>query len=583
MAYMIPDNLKDQAPLWERILFNRFRTELSDEIIVLHSLGIARHSNKRWGECDFVLITPEGILCLEVKGGGVQCLEGRWIYTSPYGKSYIKNESPWEQAKTAMFSIKQELKRFNPDFSNILFGFGVVIPDDEFTETGPELEQEYLLDRRQWHLDLSHYIKKLAKAWIERHKAVIGTLPGQITRSKREMIRRALRPDTVSAYTLFSRLNFAEKQLVDLTSSQIRAFQGLTDNNHVIVEGAAGTGKTLLAFDQAIRFANEGLRVLYLCYSRLLAAHVKANVESLSIMSGLIEVFTIHAFFNNMINKAGFTGRLTALAQGNNDDYLYNIVFPRLFQDAVIENMPDMYDVLIIDEAQDLLSIENLEALDLILNKGLRQSIWQIYFDKMQNIYNPGKIDAALTYLDEIGCAKYRLTVNCRNTIEVAVAASVISGIDMALAGSVSGGFQKSIYYGDEQFRKTLERVMSEMKAQGLQPEDMIFLSTRQFEKSSFAPIESVYKNRIVDLTKGSSGKGYDFCTMHAFKGLERKMVIAADLFCRDIPEQKRNLLCYSGLSRAMTGLILLVDEKDKEDHELAMREFGVRLAQIII
>jgi ATP:corrinoid adenosyltransferase len=583
MAYMIPDNLKDQAPLWERILFNRFRSELDDEIIVLHSLGIARHRKKRWGECDFVLITPEGILFLEVKGGGVQCLKGKWIYTSPNGKAYTKNESPWEQAKNAMYSIKQDLERNHPELRNILFGFGVVIPDDEFTETGPEIEQEYLLDRRNWHFDLSHYVKKLTLVWIERHSAITGSRPGQISRRQREIIRKALRPDSVSIYTLASRLNYAEKQLVELTSSQIRAIQGLQDNKHVIVEGAAGTGKTLLAFDQAGRFAGEGLKVLYLCFSRLLAAHMKTNVMDLVNLTGNIAVSTLHTFFNNAIANAGYGKRLTCLEQITDKDDFYKTVFPRLFQEAVLEKPPDMYDVLIIDEAQDILSVENLEALDLVLNKGFRKSNWQIYLDKMQNIYNPDNINEALTYLEEKGYAKYRLTVNCRNTIEVAVLTSVISGIDMALKGVVTGGYQKSVYFKDGQFKKTIEALLEELHAQGLRKEDIILLSTRQFDKSSLSEIGSVCGKQIVDLTKESLIKGYDFCTMHAFKGLERKMVIATDVFDRGIPDSKRKILCYSGLSRAMTGIIILVNEKDKPEHEKLIREFGARLTEITL
>ena len=42
--------------------------------------------------------------------------------------------------------------------------------------------------------------------------------------------------------------------------------------------------------------------------------------------------------------------------------------------EAVIKTLPHPYDVLIIDEAQDILSVENLEALDLSIDKGLRMA-----------------------------------------------------------------------------------------------------------------------------------------------------------------------------------------------------------------
>ena len=34
----------------------------------IHSVGLANHETKKKGECDFILITDMGILCLEVKG-----------------------------------------------------------------------------------------------------------------------------------------------------------------------------------------------------------------------------------------------------------------------------------------------------------------------------------------------------------------------------------------------------------------------------------------------------------------------------------------------------------------------------------
>jgi len=583
MANMIPDNVKDNAPLWERILFNRFRNELTDEFIILHSLGIARHRSKRWGECDFVLIAPGGIIFLEVKGGGVQCQKGKWTYTSPDGKSYTKTESPWEQAKNAMFSVKKDLEIKHPEFRNILFGFGVVMPDDVFSVTGPELEQEYLLDRRNWHMNLSHYIKQLIMIWEKRYYTVTGDRPKCLSRRDIETIRKALRPDTVSAYTLASRLNFAEKQMVNLTSSQIRAFQGLQDNGHVLIEGTAGTGKTLIAFEQARRFAGEDLKVLFLCFSRLLAMHINTNIIKLDDLSGKVYVSTLHGLFKNTIIDAGLKERLETLERDNENGYFYKSIFPRIFQEAVLIKIPDIYDVLIIDEAQDILSTENLDALDLILNKGLRNGNWQVYLDRMQNIYNPDKINEALKYLEETGYAKYRLTLNCRNTLEVAVSTSVISKIDMALAGAVSGGYQKSIYYRNGLFKKTVGSIVKELHAQGFHSNDIIFLSTRQLDKSSFSEIRSINGRSLIDLTKENSKKGYDFCTMHAFKGLERKMVIAADVFDQDIPDLKRHILCYSGLSRALTGLILLVNEKDKKEHEKSMREFGARLAEITI
>lgn len=581
MAYMVPDKINESAPFWERRMFDRFRNELSDDVIVLHSLGIARHINKRWGECDFVLITPEGIFYIEIKGGGVQCHKGKWTFTSPNGKSYTKHESPWEQAKNAMFSIQKDLESARPELKNMLYGFGVVIPEEVFQHTGPELEQDYLLDRREWHYNLSRYIERLVSVWEQRFIDQRTRKPARLTRRQREDIRKALRPDSYSVYTLSSRLNLAESQLVDLTSSQIRAFEGLQDNRHVLVTGGAGTGKTLLAVEQAKRFSREGFNVLFLCYSRLLAAHINSSVSCLNQTDGNISVYPLYSFFRNIIIEAGYKEQLNKLKGNVDDDTLYESVFPNIFQESVLKLEPDPYDVLIIDEAQDILGFENLQAIDLVLKKGLRHGRWQIFLDKMQNIFNSERIDKALEHLEEMGFARYRLSLNCRNTLEVAVATSVISGLDMALTGAISGGYQNSVYYEDGQFRQVIGNLLVKLQDEGFNSNDIIFLSTRQLEKSSFAGIKTIKGKRIVDLSKEHNARGYDFCTMHSFKGLERKIVIAADMFNQEIPEDTRNLLLYSGLSRAMTGLILMVNKKHRVQYEEAMRAFGARLASI--
>ena len=49
----------------------------------------------------------------------------------------------------------------------------------------------------------------------------------------------------------------------------------LFDNPRVIVRGSAGTGKTLLAVEEAKRAAAQGSRVLYCCFNKGLAEYVR--------------------------------------------------------------------------------------------------------------------------------------------------------------------------------------------------------------------------------------------------------------------------------------------------------------------
>ena len=89
----------------EHAMFAHIRDELSDDWIVLHSLGLTIHHAKPWAEIDFVLIGPPGVICLEVKGGLVSRQDGIW-YTTPQrgghaGQPRRLHESPFEQVGSA--------------------------------------------------------------------------------------------------------------------------------------------------------------------------------------------------------------------------------------------------------------------------------------------------------------------------------------------------------------------------------------------------------------------------------------------------------------------------------------------------
>ena len=77
MPAMIPDIVDPRAPTSERRVFDLLRC-ISDaeRWTVLHSLGLSNSYSGEYGEIDFVVIIPDcGIVCLEVKGGGVSCSE----------------------------------------------------------------------------------------------------------------------------------------------------------------------------------------------------------------------------------------------------------------------------------------------------------------------------------------------------------------------------------------------------------------------------------------------------------------------------------------------------------------------------
>ena len=93
----------------ERLVFGLLQADPgTSDWTVLHSLGLARRENAPYGEIDFVVIIPgEGIVCLEVKGGGVSCENGVWLTRNRRGIVSKLGKSPFLQARDSMYVLRR--------------------------------------------------------------------------------------------------------------------------------------------------------------------------------------------------------------------------------------------------------------------------------------------------------------------------------------------------------------------------------------------------------------------------------------------------------------------------------------------
>ena len=87
----------------------------------IHSVGLANHeTKKKRGECDFILITDMGILCLEVKGSYTvtytkkadrQDIENPKHDLWDYGGDMVKQESPFDQCRGRSRGCTQNFRK----------------------------------------------------------------------------------------------------------------------------------------------------------------------------------------------------------------------------------------------------------------------------------------------------------------------------------------------------------------------------------------------------------------------------------------------------------------------------------------
>jgi len=576
MAIMIPDTIREVTKKAERRLFNRFRSELPDDSYVLHSLGLVNHEKKLWGECDYVILSRLGVFILEVKGGRVSCQDGIWHFTGIDNISNTKPEGPFEQAKSAMFAVRDVIQE-NSDLKGFMIGYGVIMPDETFLETGPEIEQGVLLDRRNINnIRLDTYIIKLKNFWADQYtNKHNGRAMLNLEKADIEKIRRILRPDIRTALTLGSSLCRIEQEQVELIEQQMRILQRMDVNPRTLISGGAGTGKTLLALDTAVRRAKQGQRTLYLCYNKLLGRHVREHVEA-TFPSPLLTASNIHDFFKSIIEEANL---MNMLSQHSTEPEYFSQIYPDIYQEALIQLNYESFDCLILDEGQDLLSHPFLDALDLTLKSGLSAGIWHIFLDRLQTIHN-GFDSTVLERLKGYGYAEFPLTVNCRNTRTVAISASIVSGIDISLEEVSDGGIAEIKFISrDGNQYKVLDKLIDKLVKEGVNRDDIVILTKHPFKNSTLAEIRKIGGFRICDLTEDSPMRGIDFCTIHSFKGLERKIVIAWDL--DDLDHELNRLLHYCGLSRARSCLFVFINESQRTAYERLATEFGIRQAEL--
>ena len=313
MAIMIPSVISPEVKSdAERKIFSWFQNAPgTDKWVVLHSLGIATHNKVIYGETDFLVIAPKlGIFALEVKGGRVRRENGIWYFTNRYGATNSKVRGPFEQAKDGIFSIVDAIKkRVDIDhrhIGNMLFGYGVMFPDIEFTSSGVEEDQWQVFDARDGS-NVKQFIKRLSdgsKAKWEDHYGPINDSKFPDSADVR-YIASLLRGDFDCAVSMSAQLRNASEALIALTKEQYRCLDQLDDNPRCLIQGAAGTGNTLLALEAAKKAAANGERVALFCFNSNLADWLNSYFENMPASVRPVFVGTLHKYMTQVAKEAG--------------------------------------------------------------------------------------------------------------------------------------------------------------------------------------------------------------------------------------------------------------------------------------
>ncbi|MBK7063413.1 MAG: ATP-binding domain-containing protein [Rubrivivax sp.] len=255
--------------------------------------------------------------------------------------------------------------------------------------------------------------------------------------------------------------------------------------------------------------------------------------------------------------------------------------------DALLADGRDVptFELLLVDEAQDLLSEPLLDVMELLLSGGLGSGCWAMFGDfERQAIYADKGATLGLDRLrnrtaDSV--STYRLRINCRNATRIAEAVTITSGM--------SPGYSRVLNTADS---ADVEPVFYRSPShQG----DLLLATIAKLLKS-FAPAEIVVLSMRADATSCVARQGRDqagwhfasyreepgdgaairYCSVHAFKGLEAAAVVLTDI--EAIEDDQAKALLYVGMSRARIRLHVLMHERLRSSYD-SMLDAGLKAA----
>lgn len=571
---MIPPACPAKTPAGEKELFYKLRDDPGTAgWVVLHSLDLKKHKSKIESELDMVVLVPgHGILCIEVKGCDVSRQDGKWIYS--YETSL---EGPFKQASRSMHSLRTYLAGRDCTLSRLLFFSAAVFTRVNFDEQSPEWHPWQFINRRLFARKpiSSSIINILQRA--HEHVASRTGLNSWYTdiesRPDEGQVRRIialLRANFEYAVSPRSDLENMEQMICRFTEEQFDALDLMHDNHRIVFKGPAGTGKTFIAMEASRRAIAEGKTVLFVCFNNMLGEWLKLHTAG---YSADLESFQCRTFHSLLLEIAG-----EKPPKGAGSEY-WKKDLPVRAADQLLDNGGPWpaFDVLVIDEAQDLLEEEYLDVFDLLLKGGLAGGRWALFGDfERQAIYVSEGGVGGLQAMETLSArapnhARYPLRINCRNAQPIAETLTITCGLAPGyrkVLHDVDGSDVDLLFYSSaaDQERQ-LATILNDLK-QTFRAGEIMVLSMRN-DESSCAGSSSARGSIGVGLApmrQVQDGDTIPFASIHAFKGLEAPVVVITDI--DSLEGEKPRALLYVGMSRARIRLFLLMNESCRGNYD---------------
>jgi hypothetical protein len=561
MARLIPSFIDDQTPPGERDVFNMLAMG-PDDWVALHSLDLTPWNRGLRTEIDFVVIVPDtGLLCIEVKSQGTISFEN-----DQWNPPEIKR-SPFKQASDGQHTFYRRLRELAPQFRNVPVVHCCVFPNARF-DLSPNLSVQRweLVDGRTFRgfargEDFCSDLRAKMRSSVQADHN-LQALTNPLSTAQIQTIVGLCFPVQRRRSGLREEIQRRERDIERLLRDQQKPVLQLTAlNKRVIINGPAGTGKTLIAMEVARRAAADR-RVGLVCFNQLIGDWMKQQVEhSTPIFPNLVVGRAIRIL-------ADMTG--VNIPKEPTQNY-WEHDLPEQLEERLTD--PEFravasFDYLVVDEAQDLLARPRLwECLTRFLDGGIATGSFCLFGDFDNQVFGQrAPMEHSLASIQASAApTNYRLSENCRNYRIIGDSAVRLSGFDrLVYSGYLrsGGGIQNydiSFYEQESEQLDTLAKWLKEFRNQGYKSFEITVLSFRNSDDCAAARLAGAGFN-LRPAWKPAGGTAYT--SVHAFKGLENKVVIITDVVLGAADFHRH--LFYTGMTRASESVRVLCENNSQ-------------------
>ena len=543
MARMVPFPMLPTESAAERRLYEGFLEQLGDPFVVYHSVDwvLAGRNGPDEGEADFVIAHPElGVLALEDKGGALAYdpATRRWTQSGRSG-THTLDEDPFAQAKGEMHSLMRILdaqpgaERWRPSF-----GFGLAMPDGRYDqEAHPGAPPEIVIDRDDLSR-LEERVVEILRYWSRpnRRFGAEGMDALAFALGFRVEVRTPLR----------LRFDEEDRKIVELTQDQAWVLSFVANRRRAAITGPAGSGKTLLALEIAKRLAAKQKRTLLTCFNKRLGEHLREQAGDVADPD--LDVVHFHQLCTDLADEAGI-----ALPPEAGPRY-FDHELPEALA-AAAERLGPRYDAVVVDEGQDFR--EWWWPALLSTHRDPDDGPLYVFADDAQNLYGGALPVEEHERIGPIGH-------NLRNTKEIAGFVSVFyDGGERPTSRGPAGRPVEVLGYEDDEglLALTATVLRNLVHEEDVPLEDVVLLTPSGDGKSRLRSHAEIDGYRLSSAVEPGTLLA---TSVHAFKGLERPVVILAEL--GDKHEDDLRQYLYVGASRARNHLIVLATEPVARD-----------------